>query len=101
MVGDQCMGAQRVLSLLVDFEDGVLGGTMDCLSGEVWFCSFFTGGEREASSCCDLSNCMRLMLGDSISTKAFRFRGLMSMGLLPVLDVKCNGSGLSVGKGLE
>ena len=38
---------------------------------------------------------------DSISTNAFRFRGVTSMGLLPVLDVKCNGSGLSVGRELE
>ena len=95
------MGVQRVLSLLADFEDGVLGGTMDCLSGEVWICSFFGGGERGGSSCGDLSSCMRFRVGDSISTNAFRFRGVTSMGLLPVLDVKRNGSGLSVGGELE
>ena len=45
------MGIQRVLSLLADFEDGILSGTMDCLRGEVWICSFFGGGERRESSC--------------------------------------------------
>ena len=44
------VGIQRVLSLLFDFEDGALSGTMDCLSGEVCTCSFLAGGEREASS---------------------------------------------------
>ena len=65
---------------------------MDCLSREVWICGSFGGSEQGGSSCGDLSSCMCFRVGDPVSTSAFRFRGVTSMGLLPVLDVKRSGT---------
>ena len=49
---------------------------MDCLSGDACPGAFLGIAGRDPSMVCDLSTCMRLMDGESISANAFRLRGV-------------------------
>ena len=73
-------------SLLLDLLDGVVGGKMDCLSGDACPGAFLGTAERDPSTECDLSTCMRLIDGESISANAFRLRGVAVNELLLGLD---------------
>ena len=80
-------------SLLIDL-DGVVGGRMDCLSGDACPGAFLGIAGRDPSVVCDLSTCMRLMDGESISANAFRLRGVATNEAWLGLDVSLIGSGL-------